>query len=192
MGGNLSANPISALVTERVGQEIPLLTVIASRGLFLNFRQAPSIQGQLCVTFLPLLTAAFASNSWVKLAGPGQGRVNSEVMVSSATVISHDSFTSVYLRLWCWVWILPITGVMLLMGSGVFLVTSNDVPSHSGLARRSCNLDINSLPRLQSACWHLLTRIAQKSRRRRQECNFFQTGNSLTPVSNTVHTFWES
>lgn len=119
-GGNLSANPISALVTERIGQEIPLLTIISSHGLFLNFRQAPNIQSQLCVTFLLLLAAAFASNSWVKLAGLGQGRVNSEVMVSSGAVISHYSFVSTYLKLWCWVWILPITGVMLLIGSGDF------------------------------------------------------------------------
>lgn len=69
-------------VTERGGQEVLLLTVIPSRGLFLYFRQAPSIQSQLCVALLLLLTAAFTSNSWMKFVGLGQGRESSRVMVS--------------------------------------------------------------------------------------------------------------
>lgn len=69
-------------VTERGGQEVLLLTVIPSRGLFLYFRQAPSIQSQLRVALLLLLTAAFTSNSWMKFVGLGQGRESSRVMVS--------------------------------------------------------------------------------------------------------------
>lgn len=57
------AKPISAWVMESGGQEIPLLTVISRCGLFLYFRQAPSIQSQLCIAFVLLFAAAFASNS---------------------------------------------------------------------------------------------------------------------------------